>query len=125
MTGYQLIVEFVLPIITLLGGWFVGVYRTKQKKEKDVLDNVQQILDIQRSYIDEQKEELMKFRAEDERKEKVIWEKNRSIRKANGCKYTAQDGGCPVLNSEEAFDLKNDPECADCLKRNCDDKGKN
>ena len=67
----------------------------------------------------------MKYRAEDQRKGRIIEEKNRSIRKANWCKYTAQDRGCPVLHSEEEFDLKNNPECADCLKYNCDDKGKN
>lgn len=122
MTSYQWVIEFILPVIMAVGGWFFGVFRTRQKKEKDVLDNVQQILDIQRSYIDEQKEELMKYRAEDQRKERIIKEKNRSIRKANGCKYTAQDGGCPVLHSEEEFDLKDNPECENCLKHHSNDK---
>lgn len=104
-------------------GWMVfRSFPHETEEGKDVLDNVQQILDIQRSYIDEQKEELMKYRAEDQRKERIIKEKNRSIRKANGCKYTAQDGGCPVLHSEEEFDLKDNPECENCLKHHSNDK---
>lgn len=122
MTSHQWVIEFILPVIMAVGGWFFGVFRTRQKKEKDVLDNVQQILNIQRLYIDEQKEELMKYRAEDQRKGRIIEEKNRSIRKANWCKYIAQDNLCPVLHSEEEFYLKDNPECENCLKQQSNDK---
>ena len=29
-----------IPILTLFGGWFAHVFRSKQKKEQDILQNV-------------------------------------------------------------------------------------
>lgn len=103
-------IEFVLPVVTALVGWFSSAYRTKQKKEKDTLDNVQQILDIQKTYIADQQNELRGMRANNRKISEILEAKNRSIRKANKCKYTNEGSGCPVLHSEE----ENDKACETC-----------
>lgn len=95
-----------LPIITLLGGWFGHMFRTKQKKEADVLDNVTQILDLQKKYIAEQDEENRKTRNMNARLEKKLDDKRESIRKANKCQYTNEGDGCPVLRHEDELDEK-------------------
>ena len=99
-----------VPLITLLGGWFGHVIRTKQKKEQDILANVQQILQLQKDYIAEQDEENKKTRNMNARLEKKLDDKRESIRKANKCKYTNEGDGCPVLRHEDELDEK----CKDC-----------
>lgn len=99
-----------VPLITLAGGWFGHVIRTKQKKEQDILANVQQILQLQKDYIAEQDEENKKTRNMNARLEKKLDDKRESIRKANKCKYTNEGDGCPVLRHEDELDEK----CKDC-----------
>ena len=111
--------KVIIPILTLLGGWFGHLWRTKQKKEKDILDNVMQIMKIQKDYIADQDSENKKTRDINMRLERKLNEKRESIRKANYCKYTATDEGCPVLNHEDYLDEK----CKDCdWKNNADCK---
>ena len=52
----EIIERVGLPILTAVGGWFASVWRNKQKKEGDILTNVQQILEMQKQYIAEQDE---------------------------------------------------------------------
>lgn len=107
--------RLLLPIITLAGGWFAHLFRSKQKKEQDILANVQQILQMQKEYIAEQDEENKKTRNMNARLEKKLDDKRESIRKANHCKYTAEGDGCPVLRHEDELDEK----CKNCdLKQN-------
>lgn len=108
----------VLPLITAVLGWFASVWRTKQKKEADVLTNVTQILEMQKQYISEQDAENKKTRDMNRRLEKKLDDKRESIRKANKCQYTNEGDGCPVLANED----KNDNRCKDC-KLNCDAEG--
>ena len=103
-TVIDIFVKIILPILTLLGGWFGHMFRTKQKKEQDILTNVQQILEMQKQYIAEQDEENRKTRDVNKRLEAKLDGKNKSIRKANWCKYTNEGDGCPVLNEEEKHD---------------------
>lgn len=91
----------VLPIITAVLGWFGNVFRTRQKKEKDILENVQQILHIQKSYIEEQQSTIVECNNVNKRLEAKLDKKNKSIRRANWCKFTNEGEGCPVLNEEE------------------------
>jgi len=100
----------LLPILTLFGGWFAHLFRSKQKKEQDILANVQQILKMQKDYIAEQDAENKKTRDMNARLEKKLDDKRESIRKANKCKYTAEGEGCPVLAHEDLLDEK----CKDC-----------
>ena len=106
----ELLERVGIPILTLLGGWFAHVFRSKQKKEQDILSNVQQILNLQKEYIAEQDTENKKTRDMNARLEKKLDDKRESIRKANKCKYTAEGDGCPVLNHEDFLDDK----CKNC-----------
>ena len=110
MEWSSIITEVGLPIFTAVAGWFASVWRTKQKKEQDILANVQQILQMQKDYIAEQDEENKKTRNMNARLEKKLDDKRESIRKANHCKYTAEGDGCPVLAHEDLLDEK----CKDC-----------
>ena len=102
--------EVGIPILTLIGGWFAHLFRTKQKKEADVLANVQQILQMQKEYIADQDAENKKTRDMNARLEKKLDDKRESIRKANHCKYTNEGDGCPVLAHEDYLDEK----CKSC-----------
>ena len=107
----------LLPVLTLIGGWFAHLFRSKQKKEADILQNVMQILDLQKKYIADQDVENKKTRDMNARLEKKLDDKRESIRKANNCKYTAEGDGCPVLKHEDLLDEK----CINCnLKQNAD-----
>lgn len=103
-----------IPALTLVGGWFAHMFRTKQKKEADVLDNVQQILKLQKDYIAEQDAENKKTRDMNARLERKLDEKRESIRKANKCEFTSQGDGCPVLAHEDYLDEK----CKNCDFKN-------
>lgn len=115
----------LLPILTLLGGWFGHLFRSKQKKESDILDNVKQILVLQKAYIEEQAGMLKETKDMNRRLEKKLDRKDRSIRRANICKFTSEGDGCPVLDSEEKFETDY---CADCTynkKEEENDNGEN
>ena len=99
-----------IPLLTLIGGWFAHLFRTKQKKENDILSNVQQILTMQKTYIAEQDAENKKTRDMNARLERKLDDKRESIRQANKCKYTAEGDGCPVLIHEDELDVK----CKNC-----------
>lgn len=100
----------LLPILTLVGGWFAHLFRSKQKKEADILQNVMQILDLQKKYIADQDAENKKTRDMNARLERKLDGKRDSIRQANKCKYTAEGDGCPVLKHEDELDEK----CKNC-----------
>ena len=104
-TIFDVFREIALPLITLIGGWFAHLFRLRQKKEADILDNVSQILTMQKSYIAEQDEENRKTRDMNKRLEAKLDGKNKAIRKANWCKYTNEGDGCPVLKQEEKNDM--------------------
>lgn len=107
----------LLPVLTLIGGWFAHLFRSKQKKEQDILANVQQILQMQKDYIAEQDEENKKTRNMNARLEKKLDDKRESIRKANHCRFTSEGDGCPVLKNEDLLDEK----CKNCnLNQNAD-----
>lgn len=102
--GIELLQTVVLPAVTGVIGWFASVWRSKQKKEADVLQNVQQIMKMQSEYIAQQDVDNKKTRDMNARLERKLDEKRRSIRKANWCKYTNEGDGCPVLNHEQKVD---------------------
>lgn len=91
----------ILPTVTAIGGWFASIWRSKQKKEADILDNVKQILELQKAYIEEQANTIKETKEMVQRLEKKLDKKSKSIRKANFCKYTSEGDGCPVLMQEE------------------------
>ena len=109
----ELLKDVGIPVLTLIGGWIFGVYRTKQKKEADILDNMKQILTMQKEYIADQDAENKKTRDMNARLERKLDEKRESIRQANRCKHTAEGDGCPVLVHEDELDDK----CKNCNLR--------
>jgi len=114
----------VLPIVTAVIGWFTNAWRNKQKKENDILQNVTQILEMQRKYIAEQDGEKREQTNMIKRLEAKLDRKNKSIRQAYKCK-AASDSGCPVLDEDENSDPCQD-KCATCSfnpQQNDDDKG--
>ena len=115
----DLLRDVALPAVTAVMGWFASIWRTKQKKEKDVLENVSQILEIQKQYIADQDEENRKTREYNRHLERKLDDKRASISKANKCKYTNEDEGCPVLAHEEQLDEK----CRNCEIKKQHDQG--
>lgn len=115
--------KLVLPFLTLIGGWFAHLVRSRQKKEQDILANVQQILQMQKEYIADQDAENKKTRDMNARLERKLDDKRESIRQANKCPHTADDNGCPVLIHEDYLDEK----CKECYLKDAaaHDKGKN
>ena len=79
----EILKDIGLPIVTAIGGWFASVWRNKQKKEGDILDNVKQILESQKQYIADQDKENKKTRDMNARLEKELRQKSFSIRRAN------------------------------------------
>ncbi len=115
--GIELMQSVIIPVMTAVGGWFASTWRNKQKKEADVLSNVQQILAIQKSYIEEQQGTIVETKNMNKRLEAKLDKKNKSIRQANRCKYTNEGPGCPVLESEEKFDTCSN-DCSNCELKN-------
>lgn len=100
----EVLKDIILPAFTAVVGWFASIWRSRQKKEADVLTNVQQILGLQKEYIASQDAENKKTRDMNARLEKKLDDKRRSIRQANWCKFTNEGDGCPVLNHEQKID---------------------
>lgn len=98
MSISTILVDFVLPVLTAVLAWFANAYRNKQKKEKDILDNVNQIIELQKEYIAAQEETIRKARSMIEKIEKKFERKAASVRKAYGCKTPSEE--CPVLISD-------------------------
>lgn len=91
----------VLPLITLVGGWFANAYRNKQQKERDQMDNFEKIFDIQNKRLDKSEAELERYQTIREELEKRLDLKRKSISKARRCNYIPKDKECPVLHQEE------------------------
>lgn len=105
--------EIIAPIISgaLMGliGWLTAAYRNKQKKEKDILDNVQQMLDMERQQINIYAERLAKSETDYHKLEKKFDHKTRAVKEAYDCEHPSEN--CPVLIYDKS-------QCEDCkIKR--------
>lgn len=103
----NIVFDFVLPILTLLIGWFTNAYRNKQKKESDILENVQRIIDMQNAHIErcdqmlQKRDQLLQERDVDYRKLESRWEhKVKAVKEAYDCPHVSE--GCPVLTYDKA-----------------------
>lgn len=106
----DIMIQFVLPVLTALIAWLGNAYRNKQKKEHDVLDNVQQIIEMQKEYINGQNETLIATRNMLARIQKKYDYKAASIRKAYNCSVPSEE--CPVLIHEGH--IKTQTDCDAC-----------
>ena len=98
----------VVPIATAALGWLGSAYRNKQKKEGDIMANFKQMMSIQNDFIsglkaniDERDAALLESKHVNQRLEAKLDRKDKSIRKANFCKFSNEGNGCPVLLQEE------------------------
>lgn len=114
----RLIFELVVPLLMLIIGWVTSAYRNKQKKEKDILDNVQRVVDIQNNHINRCEQtlnktrELLERKEQDYRKLEAKYEhKVKAVKEAYDCE--GDTSKCPVL----AYD-KNNHVCDSCELRN-------
>lgn len=111
----DILISFVLPVVTALLAWFGNAYRNKQKKEHDILDNVQRIIDMQNSHIARCEEMLDKR----DKEYKVMSRKNdrkrEAIKKAYNCKVPSEE--CPVLIYDAQIHERDidDSRCETCV----------
>lgn len=119
----ELLKSVALPIVTGFLGWIYSKYRNKQEREKDILDNVQRIIDLQDAQIKKQDDALHKANNVNQRLEAKLDRKNKSVRQANKCPFTTEGDGCPVLAQEEKNEHCYSLDCAKCEHHNpkCDD----
>lgn len=110
--------QIALPVVSGLVGWFTSSYRNKQKKEGDILANVERIVALQDAHIKKAEESILKSERLIQRLEAKLDRKNKSVRAANKCKFTNEGGGCPVLAQEEKNEHIYDAECANCEHHN-------
>lgn len=107
----DVLINFVLPICTALIAWFGNAYRNKQKKEHDVLDNVQQIIDMQNKHIERCEATLDKREAEYNEMSRKNDLKRESIKKAYKCRVPSEE--CPVLIHDSQTYVED--KCATCI----------
>ena len=119
----ELLKSVALPVVTGFLGWVYSKYRNKQEREKDILDNVQRIIDLQDAQIKKQEDAINKANNVNQRLEAKLDRKNKSVRQANKCPFTTEGDGCPVLAQEEKNEHCYNLDCAKCEHHNpkCDD----
>ena len=110
----DVLIKFILPIVTGVLGWAYSSYRNREKKESDILDNVQRILDLQDKHIKKTEKTLERSENLNKRLEAKLDRKSKSVRAANKCRYTNEGEGCPVLLQEEKNENCYGVECTEC-----------
>lgn len=114
----EVVYKVLMPLLTAFLGWIYSSYRNKQKKESDIIANFKETLAADRTFILECREDLKKSRDINKRLEAKLDRKNKSVRQANKCPYTAEGDGCPVLLQEEKNELCYDADCLKCEHHN-------
>ena len=71
-------------------------------------------LNIQKDYIAEQQSTLQDAKNVNKRLEAKLDKKDRAIRKANGCKWTNDGDGCPVLGEVDRLEDHYVTDCEHC-----------
>ena len=115
----DLLRDIALPIILGVLGWMGNAYRNRQKRESDILDNVQRILDIQNSHISRCEATL----DEREKAYKAMSRKNdlkrEAIKKAYNCRLASEE--CPVLTYDsQTHENPTENKCDNCNLKNKD-----
>lgn len=91
----EILTNFGVPVLTAMLAWFGNAYRNKQKKEHDILDNVQQIIDMQNKHIERCEATLDKREMAYKEMSHKNDQKREAIKKAYNCKVPSEE--CPVL----------------------------
>lgn len=109
----DVLIDFLLPIITLAFGWLGSAYRNKQKKSADILDNVQTIINMQTQQMERQSRVIQRYEKQQDVLDRKFAHKVASVRKAYKCPHPNAD--CPVLRHDAKWDdnlCNND--CSQC-----------
>lgn len=116
----DILIKFVLPVLTALIAWLGTAYRNKQKKEGDVLDNVKRILDIQNDQIKRQDNIISRYEKKIDAMENKSAHDRESIKQAYTCKHPSEE--CPVLKFDAMWiDTECKGDCSLCSHGNCHD----
>jgi hypothetical protein len=110
----EFLYTFVLPVLTGFLGWIYSSYRNRQKKEHDILDNVERILKLQDEHVKKTEQALERSDKLCQRIEAKYDRKSKSVRAANKCKFTNEGDGCPVLLQEEKNEYIYHQDCSEC-----------
>ena len=97
MMDVDVLATYIMPAVSAATGWFANAWRNRQKKDADVLQNVEQIIQLQRTYIEDQKTRLAEFGDAMQRMERRLESRERSIMKARNCRIVKTDDDCVVL----------------------------
>ena len=127
---FDVLTTVVVPIATAALGWLGSAYRNKQKKEGDIMANFKQMMSIQNDFIsglkaniDERDAALLESKHVNQRLEAKLDRKDKSIRKANFCKFSNEGIGCPVrLQEEKNCGEHHENLCDNCEHRNDTDE---
>ena len=127
---FDVLTTVVVPIATAALGWLGSAYRNKQKKEGDIMANFKEMMSIQNNFItglktniDERDAALLESKHVNQRLEAKLDRKEKSIRKANFCKFSNEGNGCPVLLQEEKnCGERHEKLCDNCEHRNDTDE---
>ena len=93
----DVVLQVASSVVAGLLGWFTSAYRNKQKRENDIIDNIQRILEIQDKKIGEQDKRISTIETENKAYRWII-------RQAYNC--TTDNRNCPVLNEQYRIDKK-------------------
>lgn len=108
--------DVMLPVVLALLGWFGNAYRNKQKKENDILDNVQRIIDLQNSHISRCEASLDERESAYKEMCKKNDRKRETIKKAYNCKIPSEE--CPVLIYDAQEHNVDNTKCNTCKYKN-------
>lgn len=112
--GGDLFYKVVVPILSGFLGWVYSTYRNRQKKEHDILDNIERVLALQDAHVQKTEKALERSDKLNQRLEAKLDRKSKSVRAANRCMYTNEGDGCPVLNQEELNEHVYQQDCSTC-----------
>lgn len=115
--------DVLLPIATLVIGWLTSAYRNRQQKERSILDNVQQVLDMKTTEVDRAHQELDRAQTINEKQDSLIQrlsdkldKKDKAIRRSRTCEWVRGGHDCPVTEYDETMPSAVVQTCLECNK---------
>lgn len=122
----ELITTVVVPVVTGVLGWVSSAYRNRQQKEKNILDNVKQLLDMKSEEVERSRVIADRQNYVIQRIEAKLDKKDKAIRKSRACAWVKQGNDCPVIEADDAYESGEETKaksggCSGCeLNKDCD-----
>lgn len=109
----EILIQFVLPILTALIAWFGNAYRNKQKRESDILANVERMFDMNDKQVSRLNQIIERYETRIDAMEARSAHDREAIKQARVCKVPSDD--CPVLQYDAMWvDTECNKNCAMC-----------